>query len=67
LYEVRKIFEFKKRKYLFNFGFFSLEYANNLGSTKKTNGVDHTTTDGTSNGNTEDSHKQYLLDLLEKF
>jgi len=47
--------------------FFSLEYANNLGSTKKTNGVDHTTTDGTSNGNTEDSHKQYLLDLLEKF
>jgi len=43
------------------------EYANNLGSTKKSNGVDHTTTDGTSNGNNEDSHKQYLLDLLEKF
>jgi hypothetical protein len=38
-----------------------------LGNKNKSNGVDHTSTDGTSNGNNEDSHKQYLLDLLEKF
>ncbi|CAF0963645.1 unnamed protein product [Adineta ricciae] len=43
------------------------EYANNLGNTKKSNGVDHTTTDGASNGHSEDSHKQYLLDLVDKF
>ncbi|CAF0938658.1 unnamed protein product [Adineta steineri] len=43
------------------------EYANNLGNTKKPNGIDHTSTDGTSNGHSDDSHKQYLLDLIEKF
>ncbi|CAF0842197.1 unnamed protein product [Rotaria sordida] len=43
------------------------EYANNLGNTKKSTNVNHTSTDGTSNGNNEDSHKQYLLDLLERF
>ncbi|CAF5109415.1 unnamed protein product [Rotaria magnacalcarata] len=43
------------------------EYANNLGMTKKTTSGDHSLTDATSNGNSDDPHKQHLLDLLEKF
>lgn len=46
----------------------SLEYAENLGTGKKTNGVDHSSsTDGNSNGNQDDSYKQHLLDIIEKF
>lgn len=35
----------------------------------KSNGVDHSSADDSSasNGNTDDSHKQHLLDLIEKF
>jgi beta-catenin-like protein 1 len=43
------------------------EYANNLGTTKKSNGVDHSSIDGTTNGNNDDSHKRHLLDLIEEF
>ncbi|CAF3329780.1 unnamed protein product [Rotaria socialis] len=43
------------------------EYATNLGMTKKTTSGDHSLTDATSNGNSDDPHKQHLLDLLEKF
>ena len=44
------------------------EYANNLGSTKKSNGVEHSAaTDGPTNGNHEDPQKQYLFDILDKF
>ena len=48
------------------------EYANNLGSAKKSNGVDHSAAttaaaDGATNGNHEDPQKQYLLDILDKF
>jgi hypothetical protein len=35
--------------------------------TKKTTSGDHSLTDATSNGNSDDPHKQHLLDLLEKF
>lgn len=53
--------------HLFYF-FFRLEYADNLGMSSKSNGVDHSSADdSTSNGNTDDSHKQHLLDLIEKF
>ena len=44
-----------------------VEYANNLGNTQKSNGVDHSSTDGTTNGNHEDSQKRHLLDLIEEF
>ncbi|CAF0819294.1 unnamed protein product [Rotaria sp. Silwood1] len=43
------------------------EYAKNLGNTKKSTNLEHISTDGTSNGNNEDLHKQHLLDLLERF
>ncbi|UJR28184.1 hypothetical protein I4U23_009437 [Adineta vaga] len=43
------------------------EHANNLGNSKKSNGVNYPTNDETSNGHGEDSHKQYLLDLVDKF
>ncbi|CAF4999306.1 unnamed protein product, partial [Rotaria sp. Silwood1] len=42
-------------------------YAKNLGNTKKSTNLEHISTDGTSNGNNEDLHKQHLLDLLERF
>ncbi len=49
------------------FDYFAIEYANNLGTTKKSNGVDHSSIDGTTNGNNDDSHKRHLLDLIEEF
>lgn len=43
------------------------EYAENLGASKKTNGIDHSSTDGSTNGNNNDPFKQHLLELIEKF
>ncbi len=65
MYAVRKFsIQFLLEKLVFDI---FVEYANNLGNTKKSNGVDHASTDGASNGNNEDSHKQHLFDLIEKF
>lgn len=42
-----------------------IEYAENLGTSKKTNGVDHSSTDANANGNSDDPFKQHLHELIE--
>jgi hypothetical protein len=45
----------------------AVEYAENLGMNKRTNGVEHSANETTSNGNVDDPFKQHLVDLIDKF